>query len=78
MLTRLSCRWVRNPYPSSAYRYHGAFFQGVTIPFDDFGGQRYALSGRNVWQPDQPGVRRVVQVDQRSEVGIYRDQDTVR
>ena len=48
------------------------------MPFDDFGDQCYALFGRHARQPDQAGVWLVVQVDQLTEVGIYRNQDPIR
>ena len=68
---------MRDPDPLSTYRYHGLLFQCVAIPFDDFGHQCYALCGRDVRQPEQAGVRLVVQVNQLTEVGIYRNQDPV-
>ena len=48
------------------------------MPFDDFGSQRYPLFGWDIRQPNQSGVRQVVQVDQLSEVGIYSNQYPVR
>ena len=48
------------------------------MPFNDFGHQCYALFGRDVRQPDQPGVRLVVHVNQLTEVGVYRNQYSIR
>ena len=69
---------MRDSDPLSTYRYHSFRFQGVGMPLEDFGHQCYALLGRDVRQPDQPGVRLVVHVDQLTEVGIYRNQDPTR
>lgn len=69
---------MRDSDPLTAYRYHGSRFQGMSMPFEDFGRQCDASFGRDVRQPDQSGVRLVVHVDQLAKVGVYRNQYAVR
>ena len=42
------------------------------MPLDDFRHQRNAPFRRHIWQSHQPGVRHIMQIDQRPKVGVDR------
>ena len=71
-------RWRRLRYADSptANRDDSAVLQCAAVAFDDLGHHGNALLRRNIREAHEASVREVVEVDQLTEVGVYRDQDS--
>ena len=71
-------RWRRLRYADSptANRDDGAVLQCAAVLFDDLGHRGNALLRRNIREAHEASVRDVVELDQLTEVGVYRDQDS--
>ena len=54
----------------------GAVLQCAAVAFDDLGHRGNALLRRNIGEAYEASVRDVVELDQFTEVGVYRDQDS--
>ena len=78
VLENASCRRRRLRYADSpaTNRDDGAVLQCAAVAFDDLGHHGNALLRRNIREAHEASVRDVVELDQLTEVGVYRDQDS--
>ena len=77
VLENASCRRrLRYADSPAANRDDGAVFQCVAVTLDDLGHHGNALLRRNIREAYEASVRDVVEVDQFTKVGVYRDQDS--
>ena len=69
--------WACHTNPSTTYGDHGVCLQGLGVAFQDLGKQTNPFRRRHIRQTDQACMWDPLHVDQRPEIRVDGDQDTV-